>query len=88
MTIRPIHLLGSADLRTRATEIGRVDEDVRRLVDDLFETMYADEGIGLAANQVGVIRRLAVVDPGENDRLVVRISRRQHDSRVAPVPVP
>jgi peptide deformylase len=44
-----------------------VDDDVRRLVDDLFETMHAARGVGLAANQVGVARRVAVVDVGEDD---------------------
>jgi peptide deformylase len=40
---------------------------VRRLVDDLFETMRAAKGVGLAANQIGVARRVAVVDIGEED---------------------
>jgi peptide deformylase len=51
-------------LRERARAVSRVDEDVRRLVDDLFETMRAARGVGLAAPQVGVGRRVAVVDVG------------------------
>jgi peptide deformylase len=39
-----------------------IDDEVRRLIDDLFETMDAAKGIGLAANQVGIARRVAVVD--------------------------
>jgi len=39
-----------------------VDDDARRLIDDLFETMDAARGVGLAANQVGVARRIAVID--------------------------
>ena len=66
MTIRRLHLLGSPILRQRATPVATVDDAVRRLVDDLFETMQAAKGVGLAANQVGVARRVAVVDVGED----------------------
>ena len=49
-------------LRTRAEPVAAVDAAVRRLVDDLFETMYASKGIGLAATQVDVHRRVLVTD--------------------------
>lgn len=62
MTVRDLHLLGSPVLREQGAPVRVVDDEVRRLVDDLFETMYAARGIGLAANQVGVARRVAVVD--------------------------
>lgn len=62
MSLRPLHLLGSPALRQRAAEIGTVDDGVRALVTDLFETMRALKGVGLAANQVGVARRVAVVE--------------------------
>ncbi|PYP69977.1 MAG: peptide deformylase, partial [Gemmatimonadetes bacterium] len=67
MTVRHLHLLGSPVLRQRAAPVAAVDADVRRLVDDLFETMRAAKGVGLAANQVGVALRVAVVDVGEDD---------------------
>jgi peptide deformylase len=67
VSVRPLHLLGSPVLRQKATPVAGVDDDVRRLVDDLFETMHAARGVGLAANQVGVARRVAVVDVGEDD---------------------
>jgi peptide deformylase len=67
VTLRPLHLLGSPVLRQRAAVVAGVDDDVRRLVDDLFETMRAAKGVGLAANQVGVARRVAVVDVGEQE---------------------
>ena len=67
MTVRSLHLLGSPVLRQKAAAVARVDDEVRRLVDDLFETMRAARGVGLAANQVGVARRVAVVDVGEED---------------------
>ncbi len=49
-------------LRTKAKPVESVDDDLRRLIDDMFETMYAAPGIGLAATQVDVHRRLLVAD--------------------------
>jgi peptide deformylase len=49
-------------LRTRAEPVERVDDEMRQLVDDMFETMYAAPGIGLAATQVDVHKRLLVAD--------------------------
>ncbi|HUK20434.1 MAG TPA: peptide deformylase [Gemmatimonadales bacterium] len=65
MTVRTLHLLGSPILRQQARPVASVDDDIRQLVDDLFETMRAARGVGLAAPQVGVSRRIAVVDIGE-----------------------
>lgn len=70
MTILDLHLLGSPVLREQSVAVTAVDEAVRRFVDDLFETMYAARGVGLAANQVGVARRIAVVD-ADDQRLVL-----------------
>jgi peptide deformylase len=67
VTIRKLHLLGSPVLRQRAAPVAVVDDAVRELVDDLFETMRAAKGVGLAANQVGSARRVAVVDVGDDD---------------------
>jgi peptide deformylase len=62
MAIRDIHILGSPVLRHRAEEVETVDDEVRALVDDLFDTMAAASGVGLAANQIGVTRRVAVIN--------------------------
>jgi peptide deformylase len=70
MSLLPLHLLGSPVLRRRSEEIGAPDDEVRRLVADMFETMDAARGVGLAANQVGVARRVAVVD-ADGDRFVM-----------------
>ena len=67
MTVRTLHLLGSPVLRQKSPAVPKVDDAVRRLVDDLFETMRAAKGVGLAANQIGVARRVAVVDIGAED---------------------
>ena len=62
MPLLPIHLLGSPVLREASAPVAEVTEEVRRLVDDMFETMDAAEGVGLAANQIGQALRIAVVD--------------------------
>ena len=66
MSLLSLHLLGSPVLRQRSKEVGAVDDEVRRLLDDMYETMDAARGVGLAANQVGVARRIAVVDADED----------------------
>jgi peptide deformylase len=71
MAILNLHLLGSPVLRERSKEVAAVDAEVRRLVEDLFETMYAAKGVGLAANQVGVARRVAVVDADEEKLVLI-----------------
>ncbi|MCB1877453.1 MAG: peptide deformylase [Chromatiales bacterium] len=52
-------------LRDHAKPVERVDDSLRKLVDDMFETMYDAPGIGLAATQVGVAKRLVVIDISE-----------------------
>ncbi len=53
-------------LRTIAKPVDVVDDDLRTLIDDMFETMYAAPGIGLAATQVNVHKRLVVIDLSED----------------------
>ena len=53
-------------LRTRAVPVEAVDDQIRRLVDDMLETMYAAPGIGLAATQVDVHKRVLVLDVSES----------------------
>jgi len=53
-------------LRTRAAPVDAVDDEVRALVDDMLETMYDAHGIGLAATQVDVHRRVIVIDASED----------------------
>jgi peptide deformylase len=71
VSVRTLHLLGSPVLRERAAEVGVVGPEVVTLVQDLFDTMRAADGIGLAANQVGVLQRVAVVDTGDGEPLVL-----------------
>ncbi|OKP81421.1 peptide deformylase [Ensifer adhaerens] len=62
MTIKPLIILPDPVLRQVSTPIETVDADVRRLADDMLETMYDAPGIGLAAIQIGVARRMLVLD--------------------------
>ena len=54
-------------LRKVSAPVERVDEEVRKLADDMLETMYAAPGVGLAAVQVGVPRRLIVLDTAKDE---------------------
>ena len=60
-------------LRTIAKPVNEVTPEIQRIVDDMFETMYAEEGIGLAATQVDIHQRIIVIDISENrdQRLVL-----------------
>jgi peptide deformylase len=54
-------------LRTKSVAVERIDDDLRRFLDDMLETMYEAPGIGLAAIQVGIGRRIAVVDVAKRE---------------------
>lgn len=62
MALLPIHVLGDPVLRETTTPVAAVTDELRRLMDDMFETMYAARGIGIAAPQVGRRERITVVD--------------------------
>lgn len=66
MSVRQLRYMGDPVLREEAVVIDAVDDEVRALARDMFDTMYDAEGVGLAANQVGITRRLIVVDPHED----------------------
>lgn len=65
MSSFPIKLVGEEVLRAKAREVDVFDASLSRLLDDMLETMYAAPGIGLAAPQVGISRRLIVLDVGD-----------------------
>ena len=62
MTVREIIKLPDKRLRLKSEPVKRVDAGVRKLAEDMFETMYAAPGIGLAAIQIGIAKRLVVMD--------------------------
>lgn len=61
----PITKLGHPVLRAKAEPVAKVDDALRNLAEEMLETMYAHDGCGLAANQVGVARRIIVIDTRE-----------------------
>ena len=60
--IYPILKFGDPVLETKAAPVTAFDADLRKLLDDMFESMYAAHGVGLAAPEIGVSRRIAVID--------------------------
>ncbi len=66
MALLEILCFPDSRLRTRATLVARVDQSVRALIRDMFETMYLAPGIGLAATQVNVHKQIIVIDISEN----------------------
>ena len=67
MAVLPIRKLPDPVLRQPAREIKGINDELQGLIDDMAETMYAAPGLGLAANQVGVLRRLIVFDVAHRD---------------------
>lgn len=62
-----VRILGDPILRQRAHEVEAISDVTRQLIRDMFETMYAEEGVGLAAPQVGTRERIIVVDPQQDE---------------------
>lgn len=67
MAIREMRILGDPALREKAEPIAEVDREIRDLADDMLATMYAHDGVGLAGPQIGVARRIIVIDPQSAD---------------------
>ena len=65
MALRNIRVIGDEILYKRSKEVKEVTEKTRQLVEDMFETMYEAEGVGLAAPQVGILKRIVVIDVSE-----------------------
>ncbi|MCI9538770.1 MAG: peptide deformylase [Eubacterium sp.] len=62
MALRNIREIGDDILYKKAKEVKEITEKTRELIDDMLETMYEADGVGLAAPQVGVLKRIAVID--------------------------
>ena len=71
MAIRQIRLDGDDILRKKCKEVKEMTERTRVLIDDMFETMYESNGVGLAAPQVGILKRLVVIDVDYETPLVL-----------------
>lgn len=71
MAVFPIRTFPDPVLTMQATEVTEFNGDLHRLVDDMFETMYEAQGVGLAAAQIGVSKRLFVADVGDGPIVLI-----------------
>ena len=75
MSVRPIIVLPDKRLRLVSEPVGKIDNELKKLVADMFETMYAAPGVGLAAVQLGVPKRVVTIDAtrGEEEKQPVTL---------------
>lgn len=66
-----IRTLGDPVLREKTKPVKKLTPEIKSLIQKMIKTMYEEKGIGLAANQIGVVDRLAVIDPGKNLRVLI-----------------
>lgn len=71
MAIRNIREIGDPVLTKQCKEIKEMTDRTKELIQDMFETMYEAEGVGLAAPQVGILKRLCVIDTGEDPIVLI-----------------
>jgi len=79
MSIPKIRKYGDPVLRQKCEPVKEVTDEIRKLIDDMIETMHKNEGIGLAASQVGVKKRVIVIDVGDGPLALVnpKITKRK-----------
>ncbi len=68
MSLLDIKKFGDKALKTPSKDVDIIDKEIKKLINDMLETMYAASGLGLAANQVGVLLNLIVIDINEDSR--------------------
>lgn len=71
MAIRQIRTLGDPILTKKCKEVKVIDEKLVELADDMLETMYEANGVGLAAPQVGILKRMVVIDVGDGPIVMI-----------------
>ena len=71
MAIRNIRTVGEDVLRKECKEVKVMNERTKNLIDDMLETMYEADGVGLAAPQVGVLKRIVVIDIGDGPIILI-----------------
>ena len=74
MALRTIRVMGDEILTKKSKEITEMTPKIKQLIDDMFETLYNADGVGLAAVQVGILKRLIVIDLGEDEEPLVLIN--------------
>lgn len=71
MALRNVRIMGDDVLRKKCREVKELKERDRVLIDDMFDTMYEENGVGLAAPQVGVLKRIVVIDIGDEPMVFI-----------------
>ena len=71
MALRTIRILGDPVLGKVCKEVKEVNDKITELIDDMLETMYEANGVGLAAPQVGILKRIVVMDIGEGPIVMI-----------------
>ena len=71
MAIRNIRTMGDPILEKKCKEVKEVTHRIKELIDDMFDTMYEANGVGLAAPQVGILKRIVVIDTTGEDPIVM-----------------
>lgn len=71
MAIRNLRLEGDPILRKKSREVREITPKIRELIDDMLETMYEKDGVGLAAPQVGILKRIVVIDVGDGPLVMI-----------------
>lgn len=71
MALRSIREIGDEILTKKCREVKEVTEKISELIDDMLETMYEANGVGLAAPQVGILKRIVVIDIGEGPVVLI-----------------
>lgn len=71
MAIREIVIYGDDVLTKKCRTVEKIDDRVKTLVQDMFETLYESNGVGLAAPQVGILKRIAVIDLGDDPMVLI-----------------
>ena len=74
MAIRQIRVLGDDILRKTSKEVKEMTPRMHTLVEDMYDTMYEAMGVGLAAPQVGILKRIVVIDTGEEGECVTLVN--------------
>lgn len=71
MAIRTIRIMGDAVLTKKCRAVEEMTPKIQQLIDDMFETMYDACGVGLAAPQVGILKRIVVIDVDDNPYVLI-----------------
>lgn len=71
MAIRAVRIDGDEILRKKSKEVTEITQRVKELIQDMYDTMYAADGVGLAAVQIGALRRIVVIDDRDGNKVTL-----------------